>query len=281
MRRRREISKDLRLAKEINALCMCLTAIVDDIEFFADELDMLAGKHVPYKMAEFTKQRSFANFSRFMLASFWSFVRSAIVAWVDGESGLGYVVVPMSKPSFLLATIQRDDEEIGEDLARVREYKGVVFGLNIAMRRKEECIGELKALGDRKDVIKTMRFIERLQQNDMEKLDRSLLLMRVIEVKTREKSRYLEWEEDRNIAIKLNRLLEEMLIICEKRRNLTDKLRSIRGIVVVQKAAKFMADIIRKDNVWVAQLREVQSQMEFKALEKELHVQKITGNIPY
>nr|GEZ52555.1 retrovirus-related Pol polyprotein from transposon TNT 1-94 [Tanacetum cinerariifolium] len=51
-----EINKDLRLAREINALCMRLTAIVDDIEFFADELDMLAGKHVPYKMAEFTKQ---------------------------------------------------------------------------------------------------------------------------------------------------------------------------------------------------------------------------------
>ncbi|GJT48528.1 hypothetical protein Tco_0974685 [Tanacetum coccineum] len=79
-------------------------------------------------------------------------------------------------------------------------------------------------------------------------------------------------DEDINIATKLNRLREEMLIICEKRRNLMDELRSIRGIVVVQKAAEFVADTVRKDNLQVAQLREVESQMEFRALEKELHV---------
>ncbi|GJS44547.1 hypothetical protein Tco_0594668 [Tanacetum coccineum] len=53
---RREISEDLRLTREINVLCMRLTANVDEIEVFADELDMLAGKYVPDKMAEFTKQ---------------------------------------------------------------------------------------------------------------------------------------------------------------------------------------------------------------------------------
>nr|GEY69729.1 hypothetical protein [Tanacetum cinerariifolium] len=95
-----------------------------------------------------------------------------------------------------------------------------------------------------------------LQQDDMEKRNRSLLLMKEMKVKAHEKSR----------------LHEELLIICEKRRNLVDKLRSIRGIVVVQKAAEFVADTVRKANVQVAQLREVESQMEFRALEKELHV---------
>ena len=55
MRCRREINEDLRLATEINALCMCLTAIVDEREVFVDELDMLAEKYVPGKMAEFMK----------------------------------------------------------------------------------------------------------------------------------------------------------------------------------------------------------------------------------
>ncbi|GJV12195.1 hypothetical protein Tco_1353736 [Tanacetum coccineum] len=36
-------------------------------------------------------------------------------------------------------------------------------------------------------------------------------------------------DEDRKIATKLNRLREEMLVIREKRRNLVDELRSIRG----------------------------------------------------
>ncbi|GJZ07937.1 hypothetical protein Tco_0542220, partial [Tanacetum coccineum] len=96
-----------------------------------------------------------------------------------------------------------------------------------------------------------------LQQDDMEKCDRSLLLMREMEFKAA--------YEDKKIATKLNRLREEMLIICEKRRNLVDKLRSIRGLVVVEKAAEFVADTVRKDNAQVAQLREVESQMEFRA----------------
>ncbi|GKC97485.1 hypothetical protein Tco_1167760 [Tanacetum coccineum] len=44
LRCRREISEDLRLAREINALCARLTAIVNKREAFADELDILAGR---------------------------------------------------------------------------------------------------------------------------------------------------------------------------------------------------------------------------------------------
>ncbi|GJS85389.1 hypothetical protein Tco_0751930 [Tanacetum coccineum] len=56
LRCRREITKDLRLAREINALCARVTAIVDQREMFVDELDMLAGRHVPDKMVDFIKQ---------------------------------------------------------------------------------------------------------------------------------------------------------------------------------------------------------------------------------
>ncbi|GKE95112.1 hypothetical protein Tco_1579967, partial [Tanacetum coccineum] len=87
--------------------------------------------------------------------------------------------------------------------------------------------------------------------------------------------------EDRQIATKLNRLREEMLVIREKRRNLVDELKSIIGIVIVGKTAKFVSETVRKDNAQIGQLREVESQMEVRALEKELHVQKIVGNIPY
>ncbi|GKF48454.1 hypothetical protein Tco_0141705, partial [Tanacetum coccineum] len=38
LRCRWEISEDLRLAREINALCACLTVVVDEREAFADEL---------------------------------------------------------------------------------------------------------------------------------------------------------------------------------------------------------------------------------------------------
>ncbi|GKB27871.1 hypothetical protein Tco_0867272 [Tanacetum coccineum] len=54
--RRLEITEDLRLAREINALCARMTAIVDQREMFVDELDMLARRHVPDKMVDFMKQ---------------------------------------------------------------------------------------------------------------------------------------------------------------------------------------------------------------------------------
>nr|GEU50165.1 hypothetical protein [Tanacetum cinerariifolium] len=71
------------------------------------------------------------------------------------------------------------------------QYRGVVFRLNIAMWRREQCIRELKALGDCEGAIETVRFMEGLQQDDMEKRDRLLLLMREMEVKAREKSRFI------------------------------------------------------------------------------------------
>ncbi|GJS33666.1 hypothetical protein Tco_0532048 [Tanacetum coccineum] len=42
LRCRREINKDVALAREINALCARLTGIIDEREIFNDELDMLA-----------------------------------------------------------------------------------------------------------------------------------------------------------------------------------------------------------------------------------------------
>ncbi|GJW68236.1 hypothetical protein Tco_0122660 [Tanacetum coccineum] len=56
LRCRREIAEDVRLAREINALCARVIVIVDEKESFVNELDMLAPKFVLVKMAEFMKQ---------------------------------------------------------------------------------------------------------------------------------------------------------------------------------------------------------------------------------
>nr|GEX00389.1 hypothetical protein [Tanacetum cinerariifolium] len=88
-------------------------------------------------------------------------------------------------------------------------------------------------------------------------------------------------DEDKKIATKLNRLREEMMVIREKRGNLVEELRSVRGIVVIEKAAEFVSETVRKDNAQIEKLREIKSHMEVRSLEKELRVQKIVGNIPY
>nr|GEZ09785.1 hypothetical protein [Tanacetum cinerariifolium] len=56
LRCQREISKDLRLAREINELGARVTAIIDERENFVDELDILVGRSVSGKMVKFIKQ---------------------------------------------------------------------------------------------------------------------------------------------------------------------------------------------------------------------------------
>ncbi|GKB17405.1 hypothetical protein Tco_0851328 [Tanacetum coccineum] len=51
----RAMSDDVRLARQINALCDTLTDVIDGRESFVAELDMLAHKFMPGNMAEFMK----------------------------------------------------------------------------------------------------------------------------------------------------------------------------------------------------------------------------------
>ncbi|GKD45711.1 hypothetical protein Tco_1270356 [Tanacetum coccineum] len=81
--------------------------------------------------------------------------------------------------------------------------------------------------------------------------------------------------EDRRFATKLHMLREEMANVCEKIRNLAVELSSMRGIIVTGKAAEFVFDTVGKDEAEMAQLRELERQMELRALEKELFIQKL------
>nr|GEV30129.1 hypothetical protein [Tanacetum cinerariifolium] len=56
LRCNREKLEDVRLARDITALCMRVSAIVDERVNFVNELDMLEPKLVPGKMAEFIKE---------------------------------------------------------------------------------------------------------------------------------------------------------------------------------------------------------------------------------
>nr|GEV16852.1 hypothetical protein [Tanacetum cinerariifolium] len=53
---RRAINDDLRLVREINALCAGLTAIIEERDNFVDELEVLVDRFVPKKMAKFMKE---------------------------------------------------------------------------------------------------------------------------------------------------------------------------------------------------------------------------------
>ena len=52
----RAIADDVRLARQINALCNTLTEVIESKESLVAELEMLGYKPVPGKMAEFMKE---------------------------------------------------------------------------------------------------------------------------------------------------------------------------------------------------------------------------------
>ncbi|GKG58340.1 hypothetical protein Tco_0592119, partial [Tanacetum coccineum] len=56
---------------------------------------------------------------------------------------------------------------------------------------------------------------------------------------------------------------------------------SVKGIIDVGKATEFVTDTLRKDDAEMAQLRELERQMELRPLEKELFIQKLIQNVPY
>nr|GEW79155.1 hypothetical protein [Tanacetum cinerariifolium] len=258
LRCHREISEDLRLEREINALCMRSTAIVDEREVFANELDMLAGKYVSDKMGEFTKHvqnKDIPNFMKLQIIRREFELKAQeneLFIKKLKEGGVGSVVVVMAESSFFVGCTSEGWRGIVEIIVSAMVSSTSGGGVSTHM----VILVSLSIF-----VLYTVVYYLTLRVKSMDR--------RPLITKLRYKADLSNWpdvltyfcreaaDEDRNIATKLNRLREEMLIIYEKRRNLVDELRSIRGIIVVQKAAEFVVDTVRKDNVQVAQLREV------------------------
>nr|GEW92073.1 reverse transcriptase domain-containing protein [Tanacetum cinerariifolium] len=124
--------------------------------------------------------------------------------------------------------------EVGEDVSRVREYKGVVFGLRIAMRRREERIRELKALGDCEGDDEIVRFIKRMQFDDMDKCNCSLLLIREMEDKAHKKSR---------LARQINALCDTLTNVIDGRWTFVRELEMLAYKFVPGKMAEFMKEM--------------------------------------
>nr|GFA00487.1 hypothetical protein [Tanacetum cinerariifolium] len=53
---RRAITKDYKLAREINRTCGELVVVIEEMDHFIQELDVLVGRRVPEKTAKFMKE---------------------------------------------------------------------------------------------------------------------------------------------------------------------------------------------------------------------------------
>nr|GEU81374.1 hypothetical protein [Tanacetum cinerariifolium] len=62
------------------------------------------------------------------------------------------------------------------------------------------------------------------------------------------------------------------------RRNLVDELCSVRSVIAHVKVVELLNDNLTKDEAKMAQLRELERQLELRALEKELFIQRLVQN---
>ncbi|GJY68130.1 hypothetical protein Tco_0471112 [Tanacetum coccineum] len=86
---------------------------------------------------------------------------------------------------------------------------------------------------------------------------------------------------DQKFARQINRLRGEMAVACENRMTLVEELEDVRGIIAPAKAAKFLKETQLKDDAKMEQLQDLERQMELRAVEKELFVQKLLRNVPF
>ncbi|GKB64919.1 hypothetical protein Tco_0921105 [Tanacetum coccineum] len=134
------------------------------------------------------------------------------------------------------------------------------------MRRKEECIGELKALGDCEGVAEIVRFMERMQLDDMDKCNHSLLLMREIEDKAREKSR---------LARQINALCDTLANVIDGRWTFVGELEMLAYKSIPGKMAEFMKEMHDKYIPNLMKLQILGRKFKLRARKKDLFIKKI------
>nr|GEU71417.1 membrane protein of ER body-like protein [Tanacetum cinerariifolium] len=86
------------------------------------------------------------------------------------------------------------NQEVHEDLARLRVYRSLANGLRVAIRMRRHRITRLEALGNCEDAARTVRFWERMQLDNVEKGTRALLVMKETEAKIGEKASIFHFE---------------------------------------------------------------------------------------
>ncbi|GKC34281.1 hypothetical protein Tco_1046665 [Tanacetum coccineum] len=400
LRCHREISNDMRLSTEINALCDCLTVIVDERVNFVNELNMLPPEFVPVKMAELMKQiqdKDIRNLMKlqtlgkeFELRGLDSCVIHVvcfnfIVVWSSmclyqdwfaisapiGGTGLletnfsGSVLIRCDRILllflcrklclfFVFASELRykadswvwndvliyfcleaaeEDRQIATKLNRLCEELLVLCektrNMHMILKKRcssrrivETCVIRMALMEDvglwfvRERAREIDLFVQDLRREDRLRsvsdvcyvwfwffgmplckvrvfyllIDTTNIgthcdvVMSKVSVEPRDTQLLVAiWAaaEDRRFAMRMNLLRREIVDVCEYKRNLADELCSVRSVIAPVKAAELLNDTLMKDEAKMAQLRELERQLELRALEKEMFIQKLVRNVPF
>ncbi|GJR60296.1 hypothetical protein Tco_1502458 [Tanacetum coccineum] len=201
------------------------------------------------------------------------------------------------------------NQEVREDLARLRVYRSLANGLRVAVRRRRQHITRLEALGNCEDAARTVRFWERMQLDDVEKGTRALLMMKETETKIGEKAskRFLmaelpridelrraasssNWEnmfmlycrraivEDERLVWDINSLCAGLTARIEERWSFIGKLDVLADEYVPDKMAEFLKETQSKDIDKLMKLQILGREFELRIGEKRNFIKKLKGN---
>nr|GEU45608.1 protein NYNRIN-like [Tanacetum cinerariifolium] len=178
------MSDDLRLARQINALCDALTDVIDGKESFVVELDMLVGKFVPRKMAEFMMHgKDILNLIKLQILRREFELRAhkkdlfidKLKAWLDGGAPDvdGYMLAVSWGLIYILYEKICAAEDVPIFLRKLECYVMIAWKSAVAT-----CIAHCSD-----EVLESIEIIRRMHLKDIKKASRLLLMAREVQNK--------------------------------------------------------------------------------------------------
>ncbi|GKA42738.1 hypothetical protein Tco_0735398 [Tanacetum coccineum] len=175
--------------------------------------------------------------------------------------------------------------ETAKDAEKLREFHRLSTELRQAVRMRDRYIDELKMSYSCDDILESVDIIRRMQLDDREKASRLLLMARETQLKMHEKSRFVVKLRGRAVGPRMDRLSMTTELRYHAQSldwiKVLEELETVRGIITPAKAVEFLKDTQLKDDAKLAQLHDLERQVELRAVEKELFIQKLLRNVPF
>nr|GEW15378.1 hypothetical protein [Tanacetum cinerariifolium] len=157
--------------------------------------------------------------------------------------------------------------EVDEDSQKLQEFRRLSIELE-SVRMRDGCIDELKMSNNCDEVLESIEIMRRMQLGVMEKASHLLLMAKETQSKIYEKNTFIVKLRGQRVVKRINNgqdtsdhkapLRGDMAAACEKRIGFVKELESVRGIIATAKVVEILKETRLKDDVKLAQLRDLE-----------------------
>nr|GEX42590.1 nucleic acid-binding, OB-fold protein [Tanacetum cinerariifolium] len=222
--------------------------------------------------------------------------------WGDGDVTLGLLehlrLDNVEKAVCLLLMMKETEVKIAEKNLSIRRLRrnGAVVGVGFCFKMpnvpnrlvvkdrlltvfNEEVGGDVTIIREYRGVAQTVRFMKGLQADEMDRCNRTLSLMREVEVKAREKSRGIS--NDVRLGTEIIALCARLTVIVDERVNFFNELDMLALEFVPVKMVELMKQIQDKDIRNLMKLQRLGREFELRGQEKDIFIRKLKGTIDF